>query len=121
MADQYGLTPEDYVDDLELLSNRRYCQGMLIHIVLFSKQGLKPFQVITAALMTYDFIYHIPQQVRLSIHIQFPHIYSFPDSVPPRACFLFNGQLSPLTYEIKWSKLHVIYFSILIINWTGIM
>ena len=99
MADQYGLTPEDYVDDLKLLSNRRYCQGMLIHTVLFSKQRLKPFQVITAALMTYDFIYHIPQQVRLSIHKQFPHI-SFPDSVPPQACFLFNGQLSPLTYEI---------------------
>jgi len=43
MANQYGLTPEDYVDDLKLLSNRHYCQGMLTHIVLFSKQQLQPF------------------------------------------------------------------------------
>jgi len=62
--DQYGLAPEDYVDDL---SNKRYGQGMVFLIVLFLKQQLKPTQVIIATLMVYDFIDHIPQQVRLSI------------------------------------------------------
>ena len=65
--DQYGLAPEDYVDDLKLLSNSRYDQGVLFFIVLFTKQQLKPTQVIIATLMVYDFIDHIPQQVRLSI------------------------------------------------------
>jgi len=67
MADQYGLTPEDYVNDLRKLSNERYGQGMLFFILLLSKQLLKPFQVIFATLMLYDFIYHIRQQVRVSI------------------------------------------------------
>jgi len=31
MADQYGVMPEDYVYDLEILSNARYGQGMLDH------------------------------------------------------------------------------------------
>jgi len=65
--DQYGLAPEDYVDDLKRLSNERYGQGMLFLIVLFLKQQLKPTQVIIATLMVYDFINHIPQQVRLFI------------------------------------------------------
>jgi len=30
MADRYGLTPEDYVDNLKNLSNTRYGQGMLL-------------------------------------------------------------------------------------------
>jgi len=67
MGDQYGLKPEDYVDDLKELSNRRYIESMLFHIPLFSKKLLKPFQVVAATLIVYDFIYHIPQQVRLSI------------------------------------------------------
>jgi len=67
MADQYGLFPEDYAFDLEILSNERYSEGMLFLILSFSKQRLKPFQAIIAALMLYDFIYHIPQQVSLSI------------------------------------------------------
>jgi len=66
MTDQYGLTPQDYVDDLNRLSNERYGQGVLF-IVLFTKQQLKPTQVIIATLMVYDFIDHIPQQVRLVI------------------------------------------------------
>jgi len=67
MTDQYGLTPQDYVDDLNELSNERYSQGVLFFIVLFTKQQLKPTQVIIATLMVYDFIDHIPQQVRLVI------------------------------------------------------
>ena len=67
MADQYGVTPEDYANDLMLLSNKRYGQGVLFLILLFSKQRLKSFQVIVATLMIYDLIYHIPQQVSLSI------------------------------------------------------
>jgi len=67
MTDQYGLTPQDYVDDLNELSNSRYGQGVLFFIVLFTKQQLKPTQVIIATLMVYDFIDHIPQQVRLVI------------------------------------------------------
>jgi len=67
MTDQYGLTPQDYIDDLKLLSNNRYSQGMLFLILPFLKQQLKPTQVIIATLMVYDFIDHIPQQVRLSI------------------------------------------------------
>jgi len=65
MADQYGVTPQDYVDDLKILSNQRYCQGMLS--LSFVKQQLKPFQAIVASLMIYDFIDHIPQQVGFSI------------------------------------------------------
>jgi len=67
MEDQYGVTPEDYAYDLNLLSDKRYGQGMLLLILLFLKHRLRPFQVIAATLMVYDFIYHIPQQVRLSI------------------------------------------------------
>jgi len=65
--DQYGLAPEDYVDNLKSLSNSRYGQGMLFFIVLLTKQQLKSTQVIIATLMVYDFIDHIPQQVRLFI------------------------------------------------------
>ena len=67
MTDQYGLTPQDYVDDLNELSNKRYGEGVLFFIVLFTKQQLKPTQAIIATLMVYDFIDHIPQQVRLFI------------------------------------------------------
>jgi len=67
MADQYGLTPQDYVHDLKNLSYNRHNQGILFFILLFSKQQLKPIEVIFATLMLYDFICHIPQQVRLSI------------------------------------------------------
>jgi len=67
MIDQYGLAPEDYVDDLKYLSNARYGQGRLFFIPSFSKQWLKPFQVVVATLMLYDFIYNIRQQVRFSI------------------------------------------------------
>ena len=67
MTDQYGLTPQDYVDDLKFLSDKRYVQGMLFLIVSFLKQQLKPTQVIIATLMVYDFIDHIPQQVRFFI------------------------------------------------------
>jgi len=67
MIDQYGLTPQDYVDDLNKLSNSRYGQGVLFFIVLCTKQQLKPTQVIIATLLVYDFIDHVPQQVSLSI------------------------------------------------------
>ena len=67
MADQYGKIPEIYVYDMKDLSSERYCQGMLFLILSLSMQQLEPFQVIIATLMLYDFIYHIPQQVRLSI------------------------------------------------------
>ena len=70
MANQYGLTPEDYVYDLKRLSNECYGQGMLFYIILFSKQQPKPFQVIVVTLMLYDLIYHIPQQVTLPIFRQ---------------------------------------------------
>jgi len=67
MADQYGITSQDYNYDLKILSNERYIQGMLILILSFSKQWLKPTQVFVATLMLYDFIYHIPEQVGFSI------------------------------------------------------
>jgi len=67
MVDQYGLTPEDYAYDLKILSYKHYGQGMLSFILLFSKQRLKPSPAIHATLILYDFIYHIPHQVRLSI------------------------------------------------------
>jgi len=54
MADQYGFTPEDYIDDMNILSHERYSQGMLFLILLFFKRRLKPFQVIVATLMVYD-------------------------------------------------------------------
>jgi len=64
MTDQYGLTPEFYVLDLKILSMKCYALGMLLLIISFAKQELKPFQVIVASLMLYD---HIPQQVSPSI------------------------------------------------------
>jgi len=67
MTDQYGLAPEDYVGDLKSLSNARCAQCMSIFTLQLSKQRLKQFQDIVIPLMAYDFIYHIPQQVRLSI------------------------------------------------------
>jgi len=67
MADQYGITPEDYIVDLKLLSDERYFQGMLILYLLFANQPLKYFKVIVATLMVYDIINLIPQQVRLSM------------------------------------------------------
>jgi len=67
MADQYGLRPEDYAHDLKVLSNTRYGLGMPVLILFFLKQQLKLFQVVFATLLLYDSIYHIPQQVRLSI------------------------------------------------------
>jgi len=67
MADQYGLFQEDYILDLKRLSDARYIQGMLTLDLLFSKQPLKPFQVVIATLMVYDIIYLIPQQVRFSM------------------------------------------------------
>jgi len=67
MADQYGLTPEDYVNELKDEASAYYSQGILLVILSFSKQRLKPIQVIVIALMLYDFIYHVPQQVRLSV------------------------------------------------------
>ena len=70
MADWYGLTPTDYVHDSKYLSNECYSQGIPILILSFLKQLLKPFPVVIATLMIYDFIYHIPQQVRLLICIQ---------------------------------------------------
>jgi len=35
MTNQYGLAPEDYIDDLMRLSSENYTQGMLFFIVLF--------------------------------------------------------------------------------------
>ena len=67
MTDQYGLTPEDYAYDMKILSYKRYSQGMLFLIVLFLKKQLKPTQAIIATLIVYDFIDHIPQQVRFFI------------------------------------------------------
>jgi len=70
MTDQYGLTPEDYVDSLKILSDHRYMQCMPIIFLSFSKQQLKQSQGIVATLMLYDFIHHIPHQVRLSMSKQ---------------------------------------------------
>ena len=70
MPDQYGITSEDYVDDMKILSNTYCIQGMPFLIVSFSKQRLKPLQGIITTLMLYDFIYHIPEQVRRSTHKQ---------------------------------------------------
>jgi len=28
MEDQYGFTPEDYIDDMKILSHERYSQGI---------------------------------------------------------------------------------------------
>jgi len=78
MADQYGLTPQDYIYDLKRLSYRHYSQGMLFFIVLFLKQQLKPTQVIIATLMLYDVIYHIPKQVSLSIVKDYSTYLFFP-------------------------------------------
>jgi len=65
--DHYGLSPEEYIQDLKGLSHRRYIHGMLILYLLFANQPLKPFQAVIATLMVYDIISLIPQQVRLSV------------------------------------------------------
>jgi len=74
MTDQYGLRPEVYINDFKTLSDKHYGEGMSFLISSFSKQQLKPFQAIFVPLMLYDFIHHIPQQVRLSICKQSFHI-----------------------------------------------
>jgi len=38
MADQYGLTSEDYVNNLKSLSNTRYGEGISILILSFSAE-----------------------------------------------------------------------------------
>jgi len=124
MADQYGQTPEDHVFDLEILSYKHYSESIQFLILSFLEQRPKPFQVIVITLMLYDFIYHVPQQVRLS-------------TCKESSTYLFSPRFSTFTgmfliqwltistdmfeFRRKWSKSHVIYFSILIINWTGIM
>jgi len=39
MADQYGLIPDDYADDLKYLSNTRYVQGIPISILEAMAEG----------------------------------------------------------------------------------
>jgi len=124
MAGQYGQTLEDYVFDLEFLSYECYSEGMRFLILSFLEQRPKPLQVIVVTLMLYDFIYHIPQQVRLSTckesstYLLSPRfstsIGMFPIQWPTISTDMFE-------FRRKWSKSHVIYFSILIINWTGMM
>ena len=124
MADQFGLMPEDYVLDLEVQSYNHYGEGMRFLILSFLEQRLKPLQVIVITLMLYDFIYHIPQQVRLSTCKE-SSTYLF----SPRfstSIGMFPIQWSTISTDMfelrwKWSKSHVIYFSILIINWIGAM
>jgi len=65
--DHYGLSPEDYIEDMKGLSHRRCIYGMLILYLFFANQPLKPFQAVIATLMVYDIISLIPQQVRLSM------------------------------------------------------
>jgi len=67
MADQYGLTLEDYILNLKRLSDQHYIQGMLILDLLFVNQPLKSFQAVIVMLMVYDIINLIPQQMRLSM------------------------------------------------------
>ena len=124
MADQFGLMPEDYVLDLEVQSYNHYGEGMRFLILSFLEQRLKPLQVIVITLMLYDFIYHIPQQVRLSTckesstYLFSPRfstsIGMFPIQWPTVSTDMFE-------FRRKWSKSHVIYFSVLIINWTAMM
>jgi len=94
MADQYGLAPEDYVYDLKNLSSIRYIGCMPIIFLSFSKQWLKQSQGIVATLMVYDFIYHIPQQVRRSTRKQ-----RFHTSLCPR----FSTSTS--MFPIQWSTI----------------
>jgi len=124
MADQYGQTPEDYVFDLENLACKRYSEGMQFLVLSFLEQRPESFQVIVITLMLYDFIYHVSQQVRLST-CEESSTYLF----SPR----FNTSIGMLPiqwptistdmfeFRRKWSKSHVIYFSVLIINWTAMM
>jgi len=124
MADQYGLMPEDYVFNLELLSYGRYSEGMQFLILYFSEQRPKPFQVIVITLMLYDFIYHVPQQVRLSTCKESSTYLFSPRFSTFIGMFLIQWPtISTDMFELrrKWSKSHVIYFSILIINWIGVM
>ena len=85
MADQYGLTPEDYIYDNKFLSYQHYSQGMLFLILSSLKQRLKSFY------LSYPSKPYLQKMV--------PHISSLLGSVPSPACFPFKGQLLPLTYE----------------------
>ena len=103
MADKYGLTQEAYIFDATILSNRRYGEGMLFLILSFPAIA-EAFQVILSTLMIYDFIYFIPQQVRVSICKHWFHIYLFPPRFStftgmfPTRSWDF-GRLFPLTYR----------------------
>ena len=124
MADQYGQTPEDYVFDLENFAYKHYSEGMRFFILSFLEQRPKPFQVIVITLMLYDFIYHMPQQARLSTCKE-SSTYLFSPRFSTSIC-MFPIQWPTISTDMfefrrKWSKSHVIYFSILIINWIGMM
>jgi len=124
MADQYGLMPEDYNLDLEVRPYRYYSNGMQFLILSFLEQQPKPFQVIAITLMLYDFIYLVPQQVRLSTCKESStYLFSsrFSTSIGMFPIQWLTISTDMFEFRRKWSKSHVIYFSILIINWTGMM
>jgi len=91
VADEYGLVPEDYIHDLKQLSDVRYIQGALFPILSFSKQRLRPFQVIVATSTVDDVIRVIPQQVRLSICKNDSTYLLGP--APSQACFQFKHEI----------------------------
>jgi len=123
MTDQYGATPQDYVYDLMRLSSEHYTQGMLFFIELFPAiaEAYSSHFCYADGIWFYRSYSSTSESFHLWIII--PYISSLLGSVPPRACFPFNGWLLPLTWNLrrKWSKLHVIYFSVLICNWTSMM
>ena len=123
MSDQHGPTPALYMFDLKNLSDQFYSQGMLIP--LLSKQLLNPFKLFLV-LWWY-----------MMLSITSLNRWDFP-SVNDDSLYLFSSRFSTFTgmFSIqfsltittdiwklrrKWSKLHVIYFSVLISNWSALM
>ena len=121
MADQYGLRLEDYVYDPMRLSSEHYTQGIFIVLFPAIAEAYSSHFCYADGIWFYRSYSSTSESFHLWIII--PYISSLLGSVPPRACFPFNGWLLPLTWNLrrKWSKLHVIYFSVLICNWTSMM
>jgi len=100
MTDQYGVTPEEYANDLKSLSNARYSQGMSI---LFYRSrsnvwGLKSLSLLWCYMILsiiftnrWDFLFISNDLTYLSSPLL--------GWAPPQACFPFDDQLLPLTYE----------------------
>jgi len=129
MANQDGIPQELYIFDLKRLINTRYIEGMLVLSLFLSKQLLKHFLKSLLRLWWY-----MMSSILFLSRWDFPFVNNdltylasprFSTSIGMFSIWLWNfGR--PFASDVwklrkKQSKLHVIYCSVLINNWIGMM